>query len=588
MTDYDDTPTGKNKIFPRNLTARAAYQVPGNPPSTRPESGVENSFPGLEFDTRSLEACFFPGLRVAFQHGDGARVEQVRRDRGAAVPASGLTDADRPLFMWAVGGKISFRANEPAFTRFTLKGLSGSDVLRRVRALMPGPVALLLGPKPVMSADIPDDAKDAFKKDPTAGPWSRIERRGGKVAWALLVDSRAEHLDQYGVIDLQDHEPGELTQTLCSPWQYDFRECGCHYWAANRPDMVTADDRFTYFMRRNRARPAEPDVPEPGGRVSFTLTHAQIIAGAWNDVLPVVLNDREEPLAVPPPPRRRAREVTPAQAIAQLEYLATVEHALCVEYLYAHYSLCAPMVLPLDPPEHVVRIFAAAEAVFSVAVDEMRHLRWANEALTLLGAGPVLGRAGKIGQVQQRDFELCPLNARQLDWFIEIEKPSQTITDPEGQGGKDPIDGMYVVLLRSIEEQRATFRNADRLVPLLKLIVDEGMDHYHRFLSVKKHLEGLSEETYLRKLRRWDSPEEEIAARVSAEDIRMLDRADDMYNDLLAELASALGHGDKGGGMFLEHSRRRMHSLHEINHRLADRKLGPRFTLRPQWSNAAE
>ena len=24
--------------------------------------------------------------------------------------------------------------------------------------------------------------------------------------------------------------PGELTQSLCSPWQNDYRECACYYW----------------------------------------------------------------------------------------------------------------------------------------------------------------------------------------------------------------------------------------------------------------------------------------------------------------------------------------------------------------------
>ncbi|MCP5005578.1 MAG: hypothetical protein GY941_16825 [Planctomycetes bacterium] len=35
--------------------------------------------------------------------------------------------------------------------------------------------------------------------------------------------------------------PGELTQGLCSPWQQDYRECGCQYWAASRPDYVDLD-----------------------------------------------------------------------------------------------------------------------------------------------------------------------------------------------------------------------------------------------------------------------------------------------------------------------------------------------------------
>ncbi|MEY9431561.1 hypothetical protein ABH975_006876 [Bradyrhizobium ottawaense] len=37
-------------------------------------------------------------------------------------------------------------------------------------------------------------------------------------------------------------EPGELTQGLCSPWQNDYRECACYYWAASRPDYVNVVD----------------------------------------------------------------------------------------------------------------------------------------------------------------------------------------------------------------------------------------------------------------------------------------------------------------------------------------------------------
>jgi hypothetical protein len=33
-------------------------------------------------------------------------------------------------------------------------------------------------------------------------------------------------------------QPGELTQGLCSPWQNDYRECSCYYWASARPDFV--------------------------------------------------------------------------------------------------------------------------------------------------------------------------------------------------------------------------------------------------------------------------------------------------------------------------------------------------------------
>src|ERR1700722_15322816 len=54
------------RIFPRNLTARAAIKIVGNPVTTRLESGVGNCFPGLEFDHRNLDRRFFPGLVFNF------------------------------------------------------------------------------------------------------------------------------------------------------------------------------------------------------------------------------------------------------------------------------------------------------------------------------------------------------------------------------------------------------------------------------------------------------------------------------------------------------------------------------------------
>ena len=35
--------------------------------------------------------------------------------------------------------------------------------------------------------------------------------------------------------------PGELTQGLCSPWQNDYRECSCYYWASSRPDYINVE-----------------------------------------------------------------------------------------------------------------------------------------------------------------------------------------------------------------------------------------------------------------------------------------------------------------------------------------------------------
>jgi hypothetical protein len=43
------------------------------------------------------------------------------------------------------------------------------------------------------------------------------------------------------VISEELARPGELTQGLCSPWQNDYRECSCYYWASARPDYVNVE-----------------------------------------------------------------------------------------------------------------------------------------------------------------------------------------------------------------------------------------------------------------------------------------------------------------------------------------------------------
>ena len=60
-------------------------------------------------------------------------------------------------------------------------------------------------------------------------------------------------------------EPGELTQGLCSPWQNDYRECACYYWAASRPDYVNVEagpdglSRGDMWMTKKRTGTYIPD-----------------------------------------------------------------------------------------------------------------------------------------------------------------------------------------------------------------------------------------------------------------------------------------------------------------------------------------
>jgi hypothetical protein len=179
-----------------------------------------------------------------------------------------------------------------------------------------------------------------------------------------------------------------------------------------------------------------------------------------------------------------------------------------------------------------------------------------------LGQPLSLDRAKRIGRAFDRPFALQPLTPEQLQWFIDIEKPSQAIN--EG------IDGMYVRLHASIDRQPKVFAEHDRLVQLIKLIIDEGGDHYGRFMSVQNHLSNMSPTQYLRSL--YDAPSGSTSAQLQ-------DLSDENYKVLLGALQVTFSLGEKAGGILLEESRRAMFNLHETNHILASKGVRARFTL---------
>lgn len=552
------------KIFPRNLTARADHVVRGNPASSRTESGVDNCYPGLEFDARNLDKAFFPGLIFEFHGGEGARLRTLVA--GSLPAQEGLTagDLDAPLYLWAVMGRTLETQDDSDPPALFFSGLGGLDVWRRVHDLLPGRIAILIGPGQGITGpsatpglvNLLDELRDA-------GQGRLFREANGGLQAAILVSERARYLDDGGVIDPLAFGPGELTRSLCVPWQYDFRDCGCFYWAANKPDMVGSADGSgapLNFMRRDRdARPPAEAVLSQWDR-GAEIDYSELIVGAWND-LPVVLNDREaeawQAEEVPP-----VEPLTVEQAIAELRYLATVEHALCVEYLYAHYSLRAPMALPLDTDASQATIFRAAQDIFTIAVDEMRHLRWVNEALELLGEPAELGRAAVIGRSLRQPFALQTLTPQQLAWFIQVEAPSQQVGTQ--------LDGMYVRLLMSIESQPSLFPEHERLVSMIKLIVDEGVDHHRRFLAVQEQLAAHSPNDYLRTMTMDPEP-----PRLRA----LQELSDQSYALLLGSLALTFSFGDRATGSLMEQARRAMFNMHETNHYLASQGASPRFIL---------
>jgi rubrerythrin len=557
----------KWKIFPRNLTAKADYIVKGNPANTRPESGVDNCYPGLEFDQRNLDKFFFPGLVFEYHRNDGAVVHKILNGLPREIRLTDddlLDSSNRPiLHLLAMIGRTSYKQNESDPPLFNFGGLNGLEVWRRVHDLIPGRILIVLGRDfdAIPGARTLEETRDSNN--------STIQRdEDGNISLAILVADRATYLDENGTLDIESYQPGELTRSLCAPWQYDFRDCGCFYWAASKPDLVSSSDGklpYLNFQRKDRSEFPPADTPTMNGRREQELDYSDLINEEWWNKLPVVLNDRESEEFIPPLPAE-SELMTRERVISELQYLATVEHALLVEYLYAHYSLNAPMTLSEQDGtnQQTKRIFAAAKEIFSIAVDEMRHLRWVNEALDLLGESPSIDRTDRIGRQFKRKFELKPLTPEQLQWFIDVEEPSQSIN--EG------IDGMYVRLHTSIVRQPKIFPEHDRLVTLIKLIIDEGENHYERFKSIQEHLKGIDPPIYLRTL------SDPIP---NSRFLKLQELSDANYAVVIASLVETFSLGDKASGILIKQSVRAMQNLHEINHLLASNGVHIKFTKPP-------
>jgi hypothetical protein len=93
------------------------------------------------------------------------------------------------------------------------------------------------------------------------------------------------------------------------------------------------------------------------------------------------------------------------QALDELEFLASVEHALCVEFVLIYCAL-GHNLQPAGAAGQ--QMAAAAGEARSLAEIQMRHLRRVNQVLTGAGRPPQLGRATHIGRTSVHEIALGP------------------------------------------------------------------------------------------------------------------------------------------------------------------------------------
>jgi len=161
----------------------------------------------------------------------------------------------------------------------------------------------------------------------------------------------------------------------------------------------------------------------------------------------------------------------------------------------------------------------------------------------------------------QRPFYLNPLSRETQQWFIDVEAPSQV--------ANQDLDGMYVAILESINFQPELFPQRAKVLPIIKLIIDEGEGHYERFTGIKKALDAFEESDYLRDLK--TSPP-------SPRQQKLIDVCDAYYHSIEEVIQITFSLGDGSGGLLVKAAVRSMENLHEASHLFASQGVLPKFS----------
>ena len=482
------------KLLPRNVSAvrrgrdpaSATRTIIGNSVSTRLESGIGNFFPGLECDLRNLERRFFPFLEVDTDFSDIVVV---------AVDVAGATDAFSRGVINATDLQ-NYRtidhdlAQSARWSVRTIAGDFGPLGVQTVALSALGSGVSFGDGRPPADAWV---AVRLLKED------SLVTLTLGRVpasAQITLAGPRTRYLDDDGALS-RLFEPGELTQSLCSPWTHDFRDCACFYWASNHPDIAlpplpdaatpaTAPkwNLDTAWERADRSLTSPPVANLAGSNSSVPAGSSAVREMAHNEInrhwqlLNFVLERRERiaPYQAGTAPTAMSLPNT-AALLTHLRYAAGVELAVMLEYLSAAWSLRRQVAgLPQMLSDDIRAAFAEIQRI---AIGEMRHVRAVNDLIAGLSPPgafePALAVAAEIplgGPGEYRPLQFRAAEPTTIADFIEIEAPSMS------------VDGLYARIYATLVAGAGT----EEQVQAVRTLISEGGDHFQTFLFVQEWL----------------------------------------------------------------------------------------------------
>jgi len=278
--DTDRSADQPQRLTARNDTARLHRHLhhtgTGNPMSSTPRVAVGNCTPGLEMDFRAVWRRLFCGIvlrewdNLVIEMDEGYEKLDLPYLRGHRLMAIEVADRrpggnDDPKIQTMLKPIVGPSPTDPE-TQSTLlvtnsnpEGLAPlewSNALARVLHEFGGTqktVTCLFTDEPVWGA------------------------RPALTTRRLAVDLMVRRFFEEGtaVISRILARPGELTQGLCSPWQNDFRECSCYYWASARPDYVNVEpsasglSKGDNWLQKDRTGEYVPDDYEDGRLIKY-------------------------------------------------------------------------------------------------------------------------------------------------------------------------------------------------------------------------------------------------------------------------------------------------------------------------------
>lgn len=260
----------KAAVKPLNLSAQLAHRAQGNPPNSLPDTAISNAYPGLEMDFRNAWKRILKGLMLH---------ESLN---------------------------FVLDAEDKAFSH-----LRGMFILRIAGIPLTAPV---IGPD---DNGVVGPLKDSFGNDHMALEWSNAladilqKYQGEEVDCVFQSIDGTRQLEERltvrhffevnsALISREMVAPGDLTQSLCAPWQNDYRECACFYWAANRPDYVNVEPRAdgasagNNWMQKDRTATTPKVYINDDWQDERLLSHTDLFTN-WEQALRFIIGNQDEP-----------------------------------------------------------------------------------------------------------------------------------------------------------------------------------------------------------------------------------------------------------------------------------------------------